>query len=89
MLTRILTSIVGIVIFLGVIFAPPVALYVALLVVGAGMLWETYRVIDAKPQIKVVGFLAEILMFLGFFADKIGLAFYGAIFLFMISLVFL
>lgn len=89
MLIRILTSIVGIVVFLGVIFAPPIALYIALFLVCAGMLYEMYRVIDAKWQLQVVGFLAEILMFAGFFADKIGFAFYGAIFLFMTSLVFL
>ena len=88
MLTRILTSIVGIVVFLGVIFAPPIALYVALFVVCAGMLYEMYRVIDAKWQLQIVGFLAQIIMFAGFFADKFGLAFYGAIFLFMIALVF-
>ena len=89
MLTRILTSIVGIVVFLGVIFAPPIALYIALFVVCAGMLYEMYRVIDAKWQLQIVGNLAQIIMFAGFFADKFGLAFYGAIFLFMIALVFL
>ena len=89
MLTRILTSIVGIVVFLGVIFAPPTVLYIALFVVCAGMLYEMYRVIDAKWQLQVVGFLAQIIMFAGFFAEKIGLAFYGVIFLFMVALVFL
>ena len=89
MLTRILTSVVGIVVFLGVIFAPPAVVYVALLLVTAGMLYETYRVIDAKRGLQIVGFLAEIIMFAGFFADKIGLAFYGAIILFMGALVFL
>lgn len=89
MLTRILTSIVGIVVFLGVIFAPPTVLYIALFVVCSGMLYEMYRVIDAKWQLQVVGFLAQIIMFAGFAAGKFGLAFYGAIFLFMVSLVFL
>lgn len=89
MLTRILTSIVGIAVFLGVIFAPPKVLYIALFVVCAGMLYEMYRVIDAKWQLQVVGFLAQIILFAGFGARSFGLAFYGAIFLFMISLVFL
>lgn len=89
MLTRILTSIVGIVVFLGVIFSPPVVLYVALFIVCAGMLYEMYRVIDAKPQLQFVGLIAEIIMFAGFFMDKIGIAFYATIFLFMVSLVFL
>ena len=89
MLTRILTSIVGIVVFLGVIFAPPTVLYIALFVVCAGMLYEMYRVIDAKRGLQLVGLLAEIIMFAGFFAEKIGLAFYGVIFLFMVALVFL
>lgn len=89
MLTRILTSLVGVVIFLGAIFAPPTVLYVALFIVCAGMLYEMYRVIDAKPQLQFVGLLAEIVMFAGFFAGKIGLALYGVIFLYMIAVVFL
>jgi len=89
MLTRILTSIVGIVVFLGVIFAPAEVLYVALFIVCAGMLYEIYRVIDAKRQLQLVGLIAEIIMFAGFFMYKIGIAFYGTIFLFMACLVFL
>lgn len=89
MLTRILTSIVGIVLFFAVIFAPPIVLYVALLLVGAALLYEIYRVMDAKWQLQVVGFLAEIVMFFFFFTNRVGVAFYGAIFLFMMALVFL
>lgn len=89
MLTRILTSIVGIVLFLAVIFAPPVVLYVALFLVGAEMLYETYRVMDAKWQLQAVGFLAEILLFVIFFANRVGIAFYGAIFLFVTAVVVL
>lgn len=89
MLTRILTSIVGVILFFAVIFAPPVVLYVALFLVCAGMLYETYRVMDAKLPLQIVGFLAEIILFVMFFANKTGIAFYGAIFLFMTSIVFL
>lgn len=89
MLTRILTAVVGLVIFFGVIFAPPIVLYLAFLVVASGMLLEVYRVMDANPKLQAVGFLAGLLMFVGFFAGKVGLAFYGAIFLFMLALVFL
>lgn len=89
MLTRILTSIVGIVIFLGVIFAPPAVFYVALFLVCAGMLYEIHRVFEAKWQLQVVGLAAEIIMFAGFFANKFGFAFYGVIFLYMMMLVLL
>ena len=89
MLTRILTSIAGLVLFLAVIFAPPVVLYVALFLAGAGMLYETYRVMDTKLPLQIVGFLAEILLFVLFFAGRVGIAFYGAIFLFMTAIVFL
>ena len=89
MLTRILTSIVGVVVFLAAIFAPPAVLFVALFLVCAGMLYEIYRVIDAKWQLQVVGVVAEIMMFAGFFMEKAGMAFYGVIFLYMIAVVFL
>lgn len=89
MLTRILTSIVGIVLFVAVIFAPPIVLYVALFLVCAGMLYETYRVMDAKLPLQIVGFLAEILLFGVFFTNRIGIAFFCAIFLFMTAIVVL
>lgn len=88
MLTRILTAIVGIVLFVGVIIAPPVVLYVALFLLGAGLLIETYRVMDVKREIQVVGILSEIVMFGFFFKGRVGIAFYGAILLFMAALVF-
>lgn len=87
MLTRILTAIVGIVLFAAVIIAPPLVLYVALLLLGAGLLLETYRVMDAKPEMQVVGILSEILMFFFFFIDRVGAAFYGVILLFMAAMV--
>lgn len=88
MVTRILTSVIGVVLFFAVIFSPFEILYAALFLAAAGMLYETYRVIDAKWEIRVVGFLAEAVMFACFFAGKIGLAYCGAIFLFMTALVF-
>lgn len=89
MLKRILTSAVGVILFFAVVFAPPLALYIALFMVCAGMLYETYRVTEAEKPLWIVGFLAEIIMFSGVFTEKIGLSFYGAVFLFMASVVFL
>ncbi len=89
MLTRILTSIVGIVLFLAIIFAPPIVLYVALFLLGAALLYETYRVMDVKWQLQVVGFLAELILFAFFFINRVGIAFFGAIFLFMTAVVVL
>lgn len=89
MLTRILTAIVGIVLFAAVIIAPPIVLYVALFLVCTGMLLEIYNVMDVKREIQVVGILAEVIMFVLFAVGRIGMAFYGAIFLFMTALVFL
>lgn len=89
MITRILTAIVGIVLFFAIIFATPAVLYIALLLVCAGLLYEAYRVMDAKWELQVVGFLAEAVMFFFFFSNRVGIAYYGAIFLFMMALVFL
>ncbi len=88
MLTRILTAIVGIVLFVAVLMAPPIVLYVALFLVCTGMLIETYRVMNAKLEIQIVGILAEIIMFGLFAVGRIGMALYGAIFLFMTAVVF-
>lgn len=89
MLTRILTAIVGIVLFVAIIMAPPIVLYVALFLLGAWLLFEVYRVMDAKREMFAVGLLAEIIMFIFFFAGRIGMAFYGAILLFMAAMVLL
>lgn len=88
MLTRILTSLVGLVVFFGIIFASPFVLYLALLVVATEMLLEVYRVMDAGRGLTAIGFLTGFIMFAGFFADKVGLAFYAAVFIFMTALVF-
>ncbi|MBQ7986493.1 MAG: phosphatidate cytidylyltransferase [Clostridia bacterium] len=88
MLTRILTGIVGIVLFAAAIIAPPIVLYAALFLVCTGLLYETYRVMDAKWQLQIVGILAEIIMFGLFAVGRIGMALYGAIFLFMTAMVF-
>jgi len=87
MLTRILTAIVGIVIFIGVIIAPAEVLYVALFLLGAWLLFEVYRVMDAKRELQVVGFLSEIAMFFFFFTGRVGVAFYAAIMIFMAAVV--
>ncbi len=87
MLTRILTAIVGIVLFVAVIIAPPVVLYVALFLLGAWLICEVYRVMDAKRELYVVGILAELVMFGFFFSGRVGIAFYGAIMLFMAAVV--
>lgn len=89
MLTRILTALIGLVVFFGVIFAPPFVLYIALLIVTAEMLTEVYCVMDIKGGIRAVGYLAGLVMFIGFFVGKVGIAFYGAILLFMAALVVL
>ncbi|MBR5809600.1 MAG: phosphatidate cytidylyltransferase [Clostridia bacterium] len=87
MLTRILTAVVGIILFAVVVIAPPIVLYVALLLVGAGLLYEAYRVMDAKWELQIVGFLAEVVMFFFFLTNRIGPAFFGAILLFMAAMV--
>lgn len=87
MLTRILTAIVGIVLFAVVIMAPPVVLYSALFLLGAWLLLEIYRVMETKRIIQAVGILAEIIMFGLFAVDRIGIAFYAATMLFVACMV--
>lgn len=89
MLTRILTSIVGLVVFCGVLIAPSVVLCIALFAVACGMLSEVYRVMDAGKKLQAVGFLGGLVIFGGYFAGGVMLSFFGAILVIMASLVLL
>ncbi len=87
MLTRILTSIVGLIVFFAVIFAHRFVLYAALGIVTLGMLYEMYEMLDAKRSLKVVGFLSAAAFFAIVLLGNTALAFYAAIAIFMISMV--
>ncbi len=65
MLTRILTALIGVVVFFAVLFAPPAVLWVAVCAVTAVMLFELYGVIKCGKGVNVAGFLSAAVITVG------------------------
>ncbi len=89
MLKRILTSIIGLIIFFAVIFTHHYALYAAVLLVTGAMLYEAYKAIDASCEVKITGFITAALLFFGYFFEKFIFAVYLFVILNMIALIVL
>lgn len=70
MLTRILTALIGVVVFFAVLFAPPAVFGVAVCVVTAVMLFELYGVIKCGRGVNVAGILSAIVITLGAVTGK-------------------
>lgn len=60
MKTRILTAIIALAVFVGVLLAPPIVFTIALGVVTVIMLYECYRATGADLAMKIVGFISAI-----------------------------
>lgn len=69
MLTRIITSAVGIVIFFGALFAPPVVFSAAIFAVTAIMLAEMFKVLSAGRAVNAAGFVCAAVIAAGTLAD--------------------
>lgn len=89
MLIRILTSLVGLVVFFTIIFAHQYVLSGAIAIIALLMLYEVYGAMDTKKELRSTGFAACVIMFVSVFAGKPLFAFYAAIILFMAVMVFL
>lgn len=64
MKTRILTAIIGLAVFIGLLLLPPVVFTIALAAVILVMLYECYRAINADLAMKIVGFISAAMMML-------------------------
>ncbi len=62
MLTRIITAVVALAVFVAVLMAPPIVFTLALGAVILVMLWECYTATKADTATKIVGFVSAILM---------------------------
>lgn len=62
MLTRIITAVVALAVFVAVLMAPPIVFTFALGAVILVMLWECYTATKADTATKIVGFVSAILM---------------------------
>lgn len=65
MLKRILTSIIGLLVFFLVIFSHHYVLYGAVTLVTVGMLLEMYRMLDTKKSLAVIGLIVGIAICVG------------------------
>ena len=89
MLKRILTSLIGLIIFAAVIFSHQYVLYIAITLLIMGMLYEMYGMIDADKKVKITGFCVAFLLCAAVIVGKIIFGFYAAIMLFMLMMVVL
>lgn len=64
MKTRILTAIIGLAVFIGLLLLPPIVFTIALAAVILVMLYECYRAINADLAMKIVGFISAAMMML-------------------------
>ncbi len=88
MLKRILTSIIGLAVFFGVIFMHRYVLYGAVLVLTLGMLYEIYSVTEAQKNVRVVGYISAVLIFAGFIFGRMIFAGVSVCMLFLLLMIF-
>lgn len=89
MVTRIVTSVVGLAVFFGIVAAHRFVVYGALAVITVGMLYEMYEMLSAKRSVRVIGFAAFAVLFFGMLLGNGVFAFYGAVAAIMASTVLL
>ena len=71
MLTRILTSAVGVVILFGALFAPPVVFAIAVFAVTAIMLAEMYKVLSCCRRVDAAGYVSAAVIAVGALTDML------------------
>lgn len=89
MIKRILTSLVGLLVFAAVIFSHHYVLYCAVTLVIMLMLHEMYSAMDVDKRVRVTGFLAALIMSVGFVLRIPIFVIFAAIMLFMTMMVIL
>ncbi len=62
MLKRVITSIVALAVFVGVLIAPPIVFTIALALVTLFMLYEVYKATNADLAMKIVGFVSAVIL---------------------------
>ncbi|MBO5059579.1 MAG: phosphatidate cytidylyltransferase [Clostridia bacterium] len=89
MLKRILTSIIGLVVFFGVIFSHHYVLYSAVILLIMGMLYEVYGVMGIRKELKAVGFLSALIICAGFLFGRMIAAGVISCMLFLLMMIYL
>ncbi len=89
MIKRILTSLIGLLVFAAVIFSHHYVLYCAVTLVVMLMLHEMYGAMEIDKRLRVTGFFATLIMSIGFVLRIQIFAIFAAIMLFMLAMVIL
>lgn len=87
MLKRILTALIGLVVFAAVIFSHHYVLYCAVTLIIMALLYEVYSAMDFDKNVKLTGYGAALVLCIGFVINARMLAVFGAIVLFMATLI--
>lgn len=66
MLTRIITSIVALVVFFVILFLNPIVFTTALSIIILIMLYECFHALQCNKSVKIIGYLSGVVMILGF-----------------------
>ena len=66
MLTRIITSIVALAVFFGILLLKPIFFTAAVAVVILAMLYECFNALKCKPSVRIAGYISAILLMAGF-----------------------
>ena len=88
MLKRILTSLIGLVVFFAVIFSHQYVLYAAAAVLTLGIMYELYKAMNASVILRIAGYASVLAMCAGYLAAKPLPAIYAVSALFMLVMIF-
>ena len=89
MLTRILTALIGLIVFFAVIFAHRFVIYTAIGIITVGMLWEMYEMLDTKKALRIFGLIAGAAFFGITLGGNLAMAFYASLSILLVAMVIL
>ena len=89
MLTRIITAVVGLIVFIGVIMLGETALSVAISAVTLFMMYEVFGAITKSKTVKVSGYISGVLLVVGIFFNQFEIALAAMVISAMVFLIFL
>lgn len=89
MLKRILTALIGLIVFFTVIFTHHYVLYTAIFALTLVMLYEVYKVTDASKWMKVAGYISSVGLYLAYFMGRTPFGYIAFIMFYMLVMILL
>lgn len=87
MLTRIITSIVALIIFFAILWAGVLPFQIAIGIVILIMLWESYNAMTQSKWLKIAGYISAVFLMSGVYLSQIPIAICAMIIIFMLCVV--